>query len=63
MAGKAAFPGPWLKQKFQSKPGANTVVACSFPEVKRREEKRNEEEQKRKEKKEKETRRVSSKKI
>lgn len=63
MAGKADFQDRWPNLKFQTKPGANTVVSCSFPEVERREEKKTEEEQKRKEKKEEESRKVSHRKI
>ena len=64
MTRKADFQDRWPKLKFQTKPGTNIVVSCSFPEVERREEKKEEDdEQKRKEKKEEETRKVSHKKI
>lgn len=51
MADKADFQDLWPRLKFQIQPGTNTIVSCSFPEVKGREEKK--EKQKRKEEKKK----------
>ena len=47
MADKADFQDLWPRLKFQIQSGTNTIVSCSFPEVKGREEKR--QKQKRKE--------------
>ena len=40
MADKADFQDLWPRLKFQIQSGTNTIVSCSFPEVKGREGKR-----------------------